>query len=455
MIDLRALEQDPDAFAAALRRRGEIPNLDDLVSLVRERKVALTAAQTQQALRNQLNEQMKKATPEEREQKRAELRTLGDDIKVLEDKAKAADERLQGLAMGIPNTPLPDVPQGGGGADNVEVRQVGSPRKFAFTPKDHVDVAEGLGILDSARAAKISGARFAFLQGHGARLSRALTTFMLDHHLAQGDREMAPPYLVGGKALTGTGQLPKFADDLFGVSFGPPKEAGPTPLYLIPTSEVPITNYFADEILDEAELPKRFCAFSPCFRAEAGSAGRDTRGLIRQHQFDKVEMVRFCTPAQALGPDGELEKMVTRASDLMTALELPHRVMLLCTGDMGFAAEKTYDLEVWLPGQNDGQGAFREISSCSTCGSFQARRAAIRYRGASSDPPSAPGPSGAARVPANKPAKPQPLVTLNGSGLAVGRTLIAVLENHQQEDGSVVVPPVLRPYLGGLDVLRA
>jgi seryl-tRNA synthetase len=311
-------------------------------------------------------------------------------------------------------------------------------------PKDHVDIAERLGILDAARAAKISGARCAFLQGQGARLQRALATFMLDQHLAAGDVEVAPPYLVSAKALQGTGQLPKFADDLFGVSFGPPKEAGPTALYLIPTSEVPVTNYYADEILDEADLPKRFCAFSPCFRAEAGSAGRDTRGLIRQHQFDKVEMVRFCTPAQALG---ELDAMVTRASDIMTALELPHRVMLLCTGDMGFASEKTFDLEVWLPGQHEGQGAYREISSCSTCGSFQARRAAIRYR-----PTSTPDPRSGEH--GKKPNKPEPLVTLNGSGLAVGRTLIAVLENHQQEDGAVVVPPALRPYLGGLELLR-
>ncbi len=437
MIDLRALEQDPDAFAARLRRRGDVNSLDDVVVLVHERKVALTSAQTQQARRNQLNEQMKKATPEEREQKRGEMKALGDSIKELEQKAKDVDERLHALALVIPNPPLPEVPAGAGADDNVEVRRLGAPRAFPFVPKDHVDVAEGLGILDAARAAKISGARFAFLQGQGARLQRALATFMLDHHLARGDVEMAPPYLVSAKALLGTGQLPKFGDDLFGVSFGPPKEAGPTALYLIPTSEVPVTNYYADEILDEADLPRRFCAFSPCFRAEAGSAGRDTRGLIRQHQFDKVEMVRFCTPAQALD---ELELMVTRASDIMSALELPHRVMLLCTGDMGFAAEKTYDLEVWLPGQNEGQGAYREISSCSTCGSFQARRAGIRYRPTSTD--------------AKKPLKPLPLVTLNGSGLAVGRTLIALLENHQQEDGAVVVPAALRPYLGGADVLR-
>ena len=443
MIDLRALEEDPDAFAHSLRRRGDVGNLDELVTLTHQRKAALREAQTAQETRNKLNEQMKKATPDEREQKRAELRALGDRIKELEATARDTEERLNALALVVPNPPRPEVPDGKGSDDNVETKRVLQPRAFAFAPRDHVDVMEKLGMLDTARAAKISGARFAFLKGHGARLERALAAFMLDFHLARGDVEMAPPYLVHAETLKGTGQLPKFADDLFSVSFGPPKEAGPTPLYLIPTSEVPITNYYADEILDEETLPQRFCAYSPCFRAEAGSAGRDTRGLIRQHQFDKVEMVRFCTPAQALD---ELESMVQRASDIMTALELPHRVMLLCTGDMGFGAEKTYDLEVWLPGQEnaDGsRGAYREISSCSTCGTFQARRAAIRFR-----PKAAPG------TDPKKAPRPQPLVTLNGSGLAVGRTLLALVENHQQEDGSVVVPPALRPYLGGVDVLR-
>jgi seryl-tRNA synthetase len=329
------------------------------------------------------------------------------------------------------------VPEGKDEHGNVEVRKVGTPRSFEFTPKDHVDVATGLGFLDTERASKISGARFSFLKGAGARLSRALASFMVDFHLERGDVELSPPLLVNAKALKGTGQLPKFKDDLFNVSFGPPKLADggaeEGPLWLIPTSEVPITNYYADEILEESTLPQRFCSLSPCFRAEAGSAGRDTRGLIRQHQFDKVEMVRFCTPEQAMA---ELEQMVERASAIMAALELPHRVMLLCSGDMGFASEKTYDLEVWLPGQS----AYREISSCSSCGSFQARRAAIRYRPASTDP--------------KKAEKPRALVTLNGSGLAVGRTWIALLENHQQADGSVRIPERLRPYLGGLDTLR-
>jgi seryl-tRNA synthetase len=353
-------------------------------------------------------------------------------VKELESAQREVEEKRDALALVIPNTPRADVPEGRDEHGNVEVKKVLEPRKIE-SPKDHVDLGASLGLLDVERAAKISGARFAFLKGMGARLERALAAFMLDFHLDKGDVELAPPYLVSGKTLTGTGQLPKFADDLFGVSFGPPKEAGPTPLYLIPTSEVPITNYYADEIIDEERLPLRFAAFSPCFRAEAGSAGRDTRGLIRQHQFDKVEMVRFCTPEQAMA---ELDLMVQRASDIMTALELPHRVMLLCTGDMGFASEKTFDLEVWLP----AQGTYREISSCSSCGGFQARRAAIRYRPRSADP--------------KKPGKPTPLVTLNGSGLAVGRTWIALLENHQQPDGSVRIPEKLRPYLGGIDALR-
>jgi seryl-tRNA synthetase len=441
MIDLRALETDPVAFETRLRRRGDVQNLGEVVRLAKERKDAIRAAQTLQETRNQLNEGMKKATPEEREAKRAELRELGDRLKALETEAKDKDEALQALAMGLPNPPRDDVPEGSDEHGNVEVRRVMEPRPLGFAAKDHVDLLEGLGLLDSARAAKVSGARFAFLKGAAARLERALATFMLDHHLSLGDTEMAPPLLVNAESMTGTGQLPKFADDAFGVTFGMPKEGGQTPLFLIPTSEVPVTNYYADEILDEADLPLRLVAYSACFRAEAGSAGRDTRGLIRQHQFTKVEMVRFATPAQAMS---ELDLMVQRASDIMTKLELPHRVMLLCTGDMGFSSEKTFDLEVWLPGQNDGAGAYREISSCSSCGSHQARRAKIRFR-----PTAAPG------TDAKKAPKPEPLVTLNGSGLAVGRTLIALVENHQQPDGSIAIPKALQPYMGGLERISA
>jgi seryl-tRNA synthetase len=419
MIDLRALESDPDAYAKALRRRGDIPNLDDVVRLARERKELIRALQTQQEERNRLNEAMKKATPAEREAKREALRGIGDKVKEMEAQQRAADEKLDGLALMLPNPPRDEVPLGADEHHNVEIRRVLEPKDIAAA-RDHVDIATSLGLLDVERAAKISGARFAFLKGDGARLARALASFMLDFHIAKGDVELAPPLLVSHKTLTGTGQLPKFAEDLFAVSAQPP-------LYLIPTSEVPLTNYYADEILEEETLPQRFCAFTPCFRAEAGAAGKDTRGLIRQHQFDKVEMVRFATPEQAMA---ELDEMVQRASDIMTALELPHRVVLLCSGDMGFAADKTFDLEVWLP----GQGAYREISSCSSCGSFQARRAQIRFRPAGEK-------------------KPRPLVTLNGSGLAVGRTWVALLENHQQADGSVRIPERLRPYLG-VDALR-
>lgn len=422
MIDLKALETDPDGFTRALRRRGDVASLDELVRLAKERKEAIHAKEKLQVERNTANEAMKKATPEERERNRERLRAIGDEVKGLEAKQREVEEKLDALALVVPNVPRDDVPQGKDEHGNVEVRKVLTPRVIE-NAKDHVDIATRLGMLDVERAVKISGARFAFLKGAGARLERALASFMLDFHLQQGDTELAPPLLVSAKTLMGTGQLPKFAEDAFAVAFGTQQPS----LYLIPTSEVPITNYYADEILDEETLPQRFCAFSPCFRAEAGSAGRDTRGLIRQHQFDKVEMVRFASPEQAME---ELDKMVQRASDIMTALELPHRVMLLCTGDMGFGSEKTFDLEVWLPGQN----AYREISSCSSCGSFQARRAQIRYR-----------PKGGG--------KPKPLVTLNGSGLAVGRTWVALLENHQQSDGSVRIPERLRPYLG-TDLLR-
>jgi seryl-tRNA synthetase len=427
MLDLRALEADPNAFATNLRRRGDVPNLDEVLQLAVQRKEAIQQAQKQQEEKNRINDAMKKATPEEREARRAELRELSDRIKQLEDKQREAEARLEELALLIPNSPRADVPHGTGSDDNVEVRKVLAPRAFTFAAKDHVDIGQHLGMLDAERAAKVSGARFTFMMGAAAKLERALASFMLDFHLQRGDLEVAPPLLVSFNSMKGTGNFPKFTEDAFAVSSGLPQVAGPTPLYLIPTAEVPVTNYYADEIIDESELPKRFCAYSPCFRAEAGSAGRDTRGLIRQHQFTKVEMVRFCKPEDA---DAELEAMVQRASDIMTALELPHRVMLLCTGDMGFSSERTYDLEVWLPGQN----MYREISSCSTCGSFQARRAGIRYRPQSADP--------------KKAAKPVPLVTLNGSGLAVGRTLIAILENHQQEDGSVRIPNALQPYMG-------
>jgi seryl-tRNA synthetase len=312
------------------------------------------------------------------------------------------------------------VPVGKDAADNVEVRRVGEPRIFGFTPKAHWDLGPELGILDFERAARISGARFAVYWDMGARLERALIQFMLDLHTRErGYREVIPPYLVTAETLTGTGQLPKFESDLFKTS------AGERSLYLIPTAEVPLTNLHRGEILDAAELPKKFVAMTPCFRSEAGSYGKDVRGLIRQHQFHKVELVKLTTPETSMD---ELEGMVADAEEVLKRLALPYRVIVLSTGDMGFAAAKTYDIEVWLPGQQ----AYREISSCSNCTDFQARRASLRYR-----------PDGKG--------KPRFVHTLNGSGLAVGRTLIAVLENYQQQDGSVVVPEALRPYMGGLE----
>lgn len=424
MLDLKLFETDPEGLFAALSRRGEVPGLDEVIALAKERKALVYEVQEQQEARNRINQEMKGSAKEVIEARREELRALSSRIKEKEQKLKALEEELEARLLTLPNIPLPDVPDGRDESANVEVRRVGEPRRFSFSPKDHVDLGLSLGLVDFERAAKVAGARFAFLVGEGARLARALTSFMLDFHRERGDLELAPPYLVNREAMLGTGQLPKFEQDLFWV----PRD-GQDPLYLIPTAEVPLTNYFADEILDEEELPIRLCAFTPCFRAEAGAAGRDTRGLIRQHQFDKVEMVRFATPEQA---EEELERMVERASEILSALELPHRVMLLSAGDMGASAEKTYDLEVWLPGQD----AYREISSCSRCGTYQSRRAKIRYR-----------PKGERQ----KRPKPRPLITLNGSGLAVGRTLVALLENHQEEDGSLRIPEKLRPYLGGLE----
>lgn len=429
MLDHRILEQNPDDVAAKLSRRGPIAGLDNVVAKIKQRKEVQSKLEAKQRLRNEINNELKKASKDVIEQKRVEMRTLSDEIKVLDEQHTILSGEIESALLMIPNIPQDSVPDGKDSEDNVVVRTLLEPRQFSFPVKDHVDLGQHLRILDTERAAKVSGSRFSFLRGAGAKLERALAAFMLDFHLDRGDTELAPPFLVAARSMQGTGQLPKFKDDAFALPFGEGD-----PLYLIPTSEVPVTNYYADEILDEEVLPVRFAAFSACFRAEAGSAGRDTRGLIRQHQFDKVEMVRFAAPEQAAA---ELDAMVQRASDIMTALELPHRVVLLCAGDMGFSSEKTYDLEVWLPGQN----AYREISSCSTFGSFQARRAKIRYRPKAEE--------GAKKAPS-----PRPLVTLNGSGLAVGRTLVALLENHQQEDGSIRVPAALRPYMGGLDVIQ-
>jgi len=357
---------------------------------------------------------------------KADASELKAEMKGVADRIKQGDARLQEVKAAIerfllvvPNVPDPSVPVGRDAAANVEVRRVGEPRVFDFEPKAHWDLGPELGILDFERAARLSGARFAVYWDLGARLERSLIQLMLDLHGSRGYREVIPPYLVTADTLTGTGQLPKFEGDLFKTW------AGDRELYLIPTAEVPLTCLHRDEILDASELPKKYVAFTPCFRSEAGSYGKDVRGLIRQHQFHKVELVKLTTPESSMG---ELEGMVADAEEVLKRLGLPYRVVVLSTGDMGFAAAKTYDIEVWLPGQQ----AYREISSCSNCTDFQARRASLRYR---------PEPG----------AKPRFLHTLNGSGLAVGRTLIAVLENYQQKDGSVVVPEALRLYMGGTE----
>ncbi len=346
----------------------------------------------------------------------------GQRIKQLEVELDTIEQQRSAALMTIPNLPHESVPQGKSAEDNVEVRRVGEPRSFDFEPKPHWDLGPALGILDFERATKMSGARFCVLMGAGARIARALINFMLDLHTTEHRyTEVEPPFLVNADALRGTGNLPKFEQDLF-------KIAGDWNLYLIPTAEVPLTNLHRGEILDGRQLPIRYTAYTPCFRSEAGSYGADVRGLIRQHQFDKVELMKFTTAAQSYD---ELEALTRNAEEVLRRLELPYRTMLLCTGDMGFASAKTYDIEVWLPSQK----TYREISSCSNTESFQARRANIRYR-----------PEGTGKA--------EFVHTLNGSGLAVGRTIIAIMENYQQKDGSIVIPSALRPYMGGAEVIE-
>jgi seryl-tRNA synthetase len=424
MLDLRNVAQNFDAVVARLKTRGGSLDLGPFQALFLERRDLYVSMEALAARRNAANDEMKrkaKEDPAAMEKLRGELRGVSQEIKEKEARLKEVEEELNRILLVIPNVPHDSVPVGASADDNVQVNIWGEKPNLLFTPKQHFELGESLGMLDFERAAKVSGSRFTFYKGALARLERALVTFMIDVHTSKGYTELLPPYLVLRETMMGTGQLPKFEDDAFKTSGDPER-------FLIPTSEVPVTNYHADEILEGEQLPIRYCAFSPCFRAEAGAAGRDTRGLIRQHQFHKVEMVKFAAPDKSLD---ELESMTDDACDILRRLGLHHRVMLLCTGDMGFGARKTYDIEVWLP----GQGAYREISSCSDCGDFQARRAKIRFRPQKGD-------------------KPQMLHTLNGSGLAVGRTSIAILENYQREDGSVAIPEALVPYMGGLKELR-
>ncbi|HMA16740.1 MAG: serine--tRNA ligase [Bacteroidota bacterium] len=424
MYDIRWIRDEPDAFDAALKRRGLAPLSDGILALDARRREAQTELQTMQTRRNEASKAIGEAKRKggDATALMAEVAGLKDSMAEAEERERRLGDELQEMLSGIPNAPLPEVPDGADETANVELRRHLEPRRFDFAPKEHYELGEALGLLDFEAAAKLSGARFAVMRGKLARLHRALAQFMLDLHTTEhGYTEVAPPFLVRDEVLYGTGQLPKFAEDLFRTTHG---------LWLIPTAEVPLTNLAADAILAAEELPMRVTALTPCFRSEAGSAGRDTRGMLRQHQFEKVELVSITTPEQSAE---ELERMVGCAENVLKRLGLPHRTMVLSTGDMGFAAAKTYDVEVWLPGQD----AYREISSCSNCGDFQARRMKGRFR------------------PTGDEKGTRFVHTLNGSGVAVGRCLIAVMENYQQADGSIAVPEALRPYLGGLEVIAA
>jgi seryl-tRNA synthetase len=421
MFDLKWIREEPDAFDRGLARRGLPPAAAGILALDREWREAQTGAEQLQAERNKLSKEIGVAKAQKRDASDLlQQVAIGKERQAqLEARAAELREKIDAALAALPNTPADDVPDGLDESHNRLVRQHGTPPSFAFAPKDHAAIGEALGEMDFARAGKLSGARFVVLSGALARLERALGQFMLDLHTSEfGYREVSPPLLVRDETMFGTTQLPKFAEDQFRTTTG---------LWLIPTAEVPLTNLVADEILDETALPLRFTAWTPCFRAEAGAAGKDTRGMIRQHQFEKVELVSIAHPDHAAE---EHERMTRCAEEVLKRLGLAYRVMLLCAGDMGFAARKTYDLEVWLPGQN----TYREISSCSNCGEFQARRMKARFR--------------------PKEGKGTRFVhTLNGSALAVGRTLIAVLENYQQSNGTVAVPEVLRPYMGGIAVI--
>lgn len=431
MHDVRYVVDNLDEVRARLARRSDetAKLLDPVAALADERRRLIGAAQEKQAARNTASKEMAglDKSSEAFAERRASLKTLSQEVKDIEREQSEVQAKLDAILATIPNLPDPSVPDGGSEDDNEVVHVWGEPRAYEFEPKAHFDIGPELGILDFERAAKLSGPRFVVEMGMGARLERALINFMLDLHTREhGYTEVAPPYLVKDTTLYGTGQLPKFEEDLFKTRKSDPDRS--YDLYLSPTAEVTLTNLHQDEILDGDALTRAYCAFTPCFRSEAGSHGRDVRGMIRQHQFNKVELVRLCRPEHSMD---ELENLTRHAETVLERLGLHYRRVTLCTGDLGFGAVKTYDLEVWLPSQNK----FREISSCSNCGDFQARRAKIRYR-------------------TEKGKKPQLVHTLNGSGLAVGRTLVAVLEQGQRADGSVEVPEVLRPFMG-VDVITS
>ncbi|NOU11175.1 MAG: serine--tRNA ligase [Nitrospira sp.] len=426
MYDLKQLRENLDDIRTALGRRGNDVPWADLQQLSEERRAATTQVEQFRFELNKGSEEVARLrrAKEPAETAMAAMKQLGDRIKDAEGALRKVEEALSDVALRIPNLPHASVPVGADASENVEVRRWGTVPSFSSPPKPHWEVGEQLGILDFDRAAKIAGARFSVMTGAGARLERALINYMLDLHTTQhGYREVLPPLMVNRASMTGTGQLPKFEDDLFRMK--------DEDYFLIPTAEVPVTNLHREEILAGDRLPLRYTAYTPCFRREAGSYGKDTRGLIRLHQFNKVELVTFTTPDRSYE---ELERLTGHAESILQGLNLPYRVIALCTGDMGFSAAKTYDLEVWLPSQQQ----YREISSCSNFESFQARRASIKYR-----------PTGG-----KKEAKADFVHTLNGSGLAVGRTVVAILENFQQPDGSVEIPAVLRPYIGGMERIK-
>lgn len=423
MLDLKRIRTDFEAVSAQLATRGVSKDtLEELKALDQKRRDLLVTSEEAKAKRNTASAAIAQAkrNKEDASQQIAAMQELSATIKGIDKELAELDEAVQSIITTLPNIPAKDVPVGADEDENVEVRRWGTPRSFDFDVKAHWDLGEDLGILDWERGAKVTGSRFLFYKGLGARLERALYNFMLDEHAKEGYTEVIPPYMVNHDSMFGTGQYPKFKEDTF--------ELADSDYVLIPTAEVPLTNYYRGEIIDGQDLPIYFTAMSPSFRSEAGSSGRDTRGLIRLHQFHKVEMVKFAKPEESYD---ELEKMVANAENILQKLELPYRVITLCTGDMGFSAAKTYDLEVWIPAQN----TYREISSCSNTEDFQARRSQIRYRDEADG-------------------KVKLLHTLNGSGLAVGRTVAAILENYQNEDGSVTIPEVLRPYMGGVEVIK-
>lgn len=419
MLDIKMIRQNTDEIKERLATRGvKAEKIDALLEKDKRRRELLVETEGLKQKRNEVSAEIANAKRNKQDATDAikEMREVGAKIKSLDEELEEVEATVKDMASRLPNLPNPTIPVGPDKSANVELRKVGTPREFDFEPKAHWDIGEDLGILDFDRGAKVSGARFVYYKGLGARLERAVYNFMLDEHAKEGYTEMLPPYIVNAQTMYGTGQFPKFKEDVYQVNG--------EDMTLIPTAEVPLTNYYRDEVIPMEKLPVYFTALTPCFRSEAGSAGRDTRGLIRMHQFNKVEMVKFSKPENSYD---ELEKMTQNAGNIMEKLGLPYHVITLSTGDMGFSAAMTHDLEVWMPAQNK----YREISSCSNCEDFQARRAHIQYR--------------------DENGKLNFVHTLNGSGLAVGRTVAAILENYQNEDGSVTVPEALRPYLGGLE----